>query len=90
MLEAEDLGSPIGGGWRRTCLASRAALRESRRRCSRPSWRSLKPDVWCFGPKEGLVNCNCGGTSSPSLSPFEDAIATQLYKIRHCLVLAVQ
>ena len=83
MLEAEDLGSPIGGAWRRTCFASSwAALRERRRRCSRPSWCSLEPDVWLLGPKEGLVNCNCGGTSL--LSPWEDAIDTQEKQVRHC------
>jgi len=69
MLEAEDLGSPSEGGWRRTCFASRASvLRDRRRRCSRPSWCSLKP-------KEGLANCNCGGTLL--LSTLEDAIDTQ-------------
>lgn len=73
MLEAEDLGSPIGG-LRRTCLASCPALRDRRRRCSRPSWCSLEPEVGRLGPKDGLVSCNCGGTSS--LLPFEDAIDT--------------
>jgi hypothetical protein len=82
MLEAEDLGSPAGG-LRRTCLAFLVALRESRRRCSRPSWCwcSLESGVCRLGPKEGLVACNCGGTSS--LLSFEDAIDAQLEGIRH-------
>lgn len=87
MLEAEDLGSPVGG-LRRTCLAFLVALRDSRRRCSRPSWCSLESEVWRLGPKEGLVTCNCGGTSS--LLSFEDAIDAQLEEIRHCFAHPVQ